>query len=546
MNRSLLHRRAAWLWMAIAVAILAATLGAAPLGDPDEFMHAALGRWMVQHGHLTPTPDPLVWSDRGGDAPHEWLAQLAMGVLVSDGDLAPLRWLKAALVVAAASLVWSPLYRRRQGSAAPAAWPLAAVSTWLLLVAPHVAMRPHLLAWLPALWWTLWALPHDQPWTRRHWLAAAVVLVVWANLHSSVLIAPLYAGAWWLGSAWMQRRPLRCERQRGLQTAMATVLALCQPMGAGIIGYVWRSQQINARWSDEWQPLLAADVRDAMPLLWLAWWAIALAVAVLTVHLVLRRLRGDALESWTGGWLAAVMAVVHAAATRRMTLFLAVPIAWLAVAAVRRMSRAVWGWLIATVACSGLAPWLGAALQPSTLQTSAFPLHATAFLEVTRPQGRLANPDPWGGWLAWHLHPPQQVMADGRWLLGGSDVIASLLALQARAPSAEAVAARYGIEVFIERARDAAHTPALDPAQWLLAWRDKTAVVWLRRGPHLTDNIARICGFYASRPALQHRARWPAPSRPPHPAVAGRLSAADVPSVLSRCPAPAAEGAPPP
>lgn len=520
--------------LVVVLVAVAALVAGAPLADPDEYMHAALGRWMVAHGQLTPTPDPLVWSDRGGDSPHEWLAQLGMGWLVRDGDLMPLRGLKAATVAAAALLMVGPLWRRRVASA----WATAAVLGWLLLVVPHMAMRPHLLAWLPALWWTLWALPSARPWSRRQWLGAAALLALWANLHSSVLIAPLYAACWWAGAALIGPRPLRFNRERGLRTALATAMACCQPMGWHIVAYAWRSQAINARWSLEWQPLWAADVAAQMPLLLGAWCLVAVLWLWLTPRIWrARRLAGTVDHAdWAAGWLPGLFAIVHAAATRRMTLFLAVPIVWIILDLSRRQ-RQHWGaWAAALLALGGLTPWVAAAMQPGAVDEESYPQEATAFLTVTRPQGRLANPDPWGGWLAWHLHPPQQVMADGRWLLGGPDVIAALLALQARAPQAEQVAAQWDIEVFIQRTRDAARAPPLDPQRWLLAWRDKTAVVWLRQGRHAERNIRVICAFYAERPALLDHTRWPT-QRPPRRFRHGEawVSAADVPSVLQRC-----------
>lgn len=128
-------------WPIAALLLLWLALGALPVSDPDALMHANIGRWMVQHGALLPTPDPFVWTDAGADHQHEWASQWLIGALVSGFGLQGLRIFGAAMALASAGLALLAL--RRHGASAVAA--TAALGSWMVLVQPHLAPRPHLL-----------------------------------------------------------------------------------------------------------------------------------------------------------------------------------------------------------------------------------------------------------------------------------------------------------------------------------------------------------------------------------------------------------------
>ncbi|MBI5609690.1 MAG: hypothetical protein HY902_12530, partial [Deltaproteobacteria bacterium] len=253
-----------------AAALLAALLGAAPVSDGDAVMHAAIGRWMVRHGQLLPTPDPLVWTDRGGDHQHEWLSQVLIGAAVDLGGLGALRAVGGVLAAVCAVLL-ARLARRHGASSG------VVVGLWLLAVQPHLAPRPHLLGWAMAIAVLGFGVLAPQPWTRRQalgWLAAGAL---WANLHSSVLIAPLYAFLVTLDRVLLARRANQPTQWQDavVRVGVCGAATLLQPLGPKLGWYVWQSQQIGAGLSDEWLPLLAPDVLTGQPFA-LAAWAVAL------------------------------------------------------------------------------------------------------------------------------------------------------------------------------------------------------------------------------------------------------------------------------
>lgn len=508
-------------WLPWLAAVPLCALALQPIADSDVPMHAAVGRWMVQHGAILPTPDPLVWTDQGGDAPHEWLAQVAIGALADLGGLGALRWLLLVVVAACAAVLVRALRRVGAGPAATA----ALLVGWTAAIAPHLAMRPHVFGWLAALTVLGLGLADARPWSAGRAIGWGLATAMWANLHSSVVAAPLYGVFGVIDAAWCARGDLRGNwwRQPILRLLAVGTGALCQPMGPGIVGYVLRSQAINGKLSDEWQGLLTTDLLHTHPHILALWAAAAIAVAV--------TLRGE--QSGFPGPAAAGLAVTHAALTRRMTVFLFVPalltggrwprwrgwrpVAWLAVGA---------AWLL----------WLPGLVERAwsrpAVDGRAFPVKAAAFLAHTSVRGRLFNPDPWGGYLSWQLAPQQQVFLDGRWLLAGEQVVRDGLALQIRQPGVQALFDRYAIEVFVQRTADYLQVPPPDPSQFALAWRDGQAVVLLRKGPNFVGNVDKVCVFYRAIPALAPHGRWAGKLRAP----TGQASPTDVPEVIAGCP----------
>ncbi|MSP91698.1 MAG: hypothetical protein EXR79_07825 [Myxococcales bacterium] len=519
----------------------------APIDNSDVPMHAAVGRWMLEHGRALPTPDPFVWTDRGGDQPHEWLAQLVIGAVA---DMGGLNALKGLLALVAAGCVALLVRLGRQHRLGPPATALL-VAGWTLLVLPHLTPRPHALAWLFALAVVGLGVGDAAPWSRARTLGWTLLTVLWANTHSSAVIAPMYAGLGLAEVVVAHRSTIRASpwrelllktrpwREPALRTVALGAAGLCQPLGLDIVGYVLRSQAINGALSDEWQPLLAFDVARTQPMLLAVFGALA-ARAIWTAV----RARGTADAP---GTLAALVAVAHAAATRRMTAFLFVTLLFVlarplpllrAGATVAALASAA-----AALACAvgGVLALVSHAGGPA-VDGRVFPVLATAFLHETKLTGRLFNPDAWGGYLAWHLAPRQQVYLDGRWLLAGQGVVEDGIAMQVRAPGHAALFEKHRLDVFVQRHRDYLQVPPPDPSQFQLAWQDGLAVVLLRRGPAFAANRASICAFYKSNPHLRGHAGW----RLRLTARPGQRAPTDVPAVWPTCdPAATRTGTPP-
>lgn len=508
---------------ALCAAVLARNLG--PLKEGDEWMHLSIGRWMLQHGALLPTPDPLIWNDRGGDMQHEWLAQVALAIVTQLLGFAGLRLLRGLLIAAAAGLVAHLLHRASQRWSTA----LAGTALWWLVTQPHAAARPHVLGWVFALLTLGVVLGKSGPWPSRRWLAYCALLVVWAQVHSSQIVAPVFIGLHTLSLTWHNWRDGRpaLERDWIARTLLAAVAVVLQPCGWQLLPYALRSPKVAEGLVEEWAPTWAADIWQVQP-----WIPIALALLLLAVPLA-ALWRKRPVDPPFPSFLPATLAAIEGLHTRRMTFFAWLPLLFVASRVRLRLAPAVRTCLAFAVA--GSVWWTTGRVAEVWPQNDwvqgNFPMASTQFLASTSLEGRLFNPDPWGGWLTWWLKGRLVPSTDGRMLMAGRQWALDSLAIQAHAPEAESLLAGNDIAVMMQRRADWLKIRPLDPQQFALAWQDDVAVVLLRRNAHFQHNLADVCGFYAHQPQFQAMARWPVKLQAPP----GQASPTDVPSVLDLC-----------
>ncbi|HEY6320472.1 MAG TPA: hypothetical protein VJA16_02810, partial [Thermoanaerobaculia bacterium] len=398
-------------------------------------------------------------------------------------------------------------------------------------------------------------------------------------LHSSALIVPALLAVAAAGGV-VDRLLGRVGRlARGTWIAAAVALAACalQPAGLGLLPYVEQTLRINIV-SDEWQPLLTLDSWRAFPSAVLGWWL--LAAATLTAGVTERRrsaarpasdagepqpsaplpapgaaeLRRPVPASFPGFW-ASLACLYLAAGHRRMILFYFVPALWLAPrlvaawsAASRRSRRLLAATAVAAVTVLALVE-LPDALARGPLRAGLYPQQATGFLAATDLDGRLFHDLGWGGYLELFRFPHQKVFADGRWLLGGPEMLRDYRAMYGRRGSREEIDglfARWNVAVLLQSTAAFAAAPPLDAERWALAWIDPTAIVLLRRGQGFAERRRRVCAFYGAHPELAFHGRsptwprWPppptlrstGPTGPTGPAAGG---AAAIPAVLGEC-----------
>jgi hypothetical protein len=506
--------------LALCVAVFARNLG--PLKEGDEWMHLSIGRWMLQHHTLLPSPDPLIWNDRGGDLQHEWLAQVLLAGTQHLLGFAGLRLLRGLVIATCAGVVaW--LLRRASHSWSTA---LGGTALWWLVTQPHAAARPHILGWLFALLVLGVLLQKPDPWSPRRWLAYGTLLVLWAQAHSSQIVAPVFVGLHGCSVMFHRWRdghsPL--DRPWVARTLLATIAVFLQPCGWQLLPYALRSPQVAEGLVEEWAPTWAPDIWRVQP-----WVPIALALLLLALPIAAlwrKRPEGAPFPSI----LPATLAAVESLHTRRMTFFAWLPLLFLAhrfrsiVPAVARTALAL---LVAG------SVWWTVGRVPEVFPTNDwvhgnFPVASTQFLAGADLRGRLFNPDPWGGWLCWWLKGSMQPSTDGRMLMAGRQWALDSLGIQAHAANAEPLLQENHIEVLLQRRADWLRTRPLDPKRFALAWVDDTAVVILRRDQHFLQNLRNARHFYARYPELVAMARWPVKLQAPE----GQASPTDIPSVM--------------
>jgi hypothetical protein len=165
------------------VYVLLLTQGSKLLNDPDTYSHIAVGRWIIAHGAV-PTTDPFSFSMQGAPwIAFEWLSEVIYASVFSLAGWAGV----VALAAAAAALAVGLLTRFLLRELAPTPALLMVVAA-IVLLAPHMLARPHMLT-LPVM--MAWAAALVRGMDRRapppYW--ALPLLVLWANLHGSVVLA---------------------------------------------------------------------------------------------------------------------------------------------------------------------------------------------------------------------------------------------------------------------------------------------------------------------------------------------------------------------
>src|SRR5215218_8747860 len=176
--------RAALPWLvSLGVYVLLLILGLRLLNDPDTYSHIEVGRWIIAHGTL-PASDPFSFSRHGAPwITFEWLSEI-----IYAGAYAVAGW-QGVLVVGAAAIALAfglfTFFLLRELSPTQT---LLMVIAAMILLAPHMLARPHVLV-LPLMvtWAAALVRCMDREGPPPYW--ALPLLVVWANLHGSVVLA---------------------------------------------------------------------------------------------------------------------------------------------------------------------------------------------------------------------------------------------------------------------------------------------------------------------------------------------------------------------
>ena len=197
---------------AIAVLLIPAALGSSTtiFNDGDVSWHIATGQWILDQRAI-PYSDPFSFTHAGKPwVPIEWLAEVMMAGAYR---LAGYRGI-AALVTAALIALHAIVFL----NAARFLRPFAAVGVIVLMdmvLVPMMLARPHLLAWALVAGWT-WLMLRAREGARAPPLAAALLMIVWANLHGSFVLGLAIAAAFGLEALLATPDKGRVVRQWGL------------------------------------------------------------------------------------------------------------------------------------------------------------------------------------------------------------------------------------------------------------------------------------------------------------------------------------------
>ena len=168
----------------------------------DGWLALVSGRWIAQHG--LPSHDTLtVWTHGRRWTDQQWLAQLALYGLWRVGGI-KLALLVHALLVTA-GLAGAALIARRHGATARSVtW--VAIPVLIAYYPVASVMRPQSFAF-PLFAAVLWLVLDDARRPSRRVFLTLPLLVLWANLHGSVLLGAGLVSLTGLVAMVQQRRP---------------------------------------------------------------------------------------------------------------------------------------------------------------------------------------------------------------------------------------------------------------------------------------------------------------------------------------------------
>jgi hypothetical protein len=293
--------RFALLWV-VPILVAGAVSFAPPiLNDADTFWHIAAGRWMIAHGAV-PATDPFSYTFAGRPwVAHEWLSELAMAAAFIAAGWSGVMLLTGAAVGVVAAIMDRWLIRWL--APLPA---LLALALGFACLAPGMLARPHLLA-LPVLaLWTVGLLEARQA-GRAPPIWLPLVMMLWANLHSSFIVGLLIAAALALEAlldlkAWRRRTLIGWAAFLGL----CLVASLATPHG--IEGLVFPLRVIGMKTLPAITEWAGPDFFKGSPLeivllggLWIAFWrgvglgALRALILLGLVHMSLQHVRQEVL-----------------------------------------------------------------------------------------------------------------------------------------------------------------------------------------------------------------------------------------------------------
>ncbi len=504
-----------------AVALLAALGAYRVVDDPDLFWHLKVGEQILAE-HAVPTTDRYSYTFEGRPFPIvDWAAEATMAWLhlrFGAGGL----FAMAALLAAATMLLVALRMRAASERHSPT---LAALFLLLVYAVATFRFTPRPQTFLWVCLGVLLALlerARDNRALAPVWLVPPLA-VVWANLHSSSILALVFLGAFVTGELWTERahvRPRLAKTWRALLGLGLLSIAACfvVPHAGGRLHATFAAffSPYSTSVLSEWQPTTLDQ--------WLA--PSGLLLVLTTMGLVLDRRRTHASEvlafavaAWLGfrhirflpilALVGAPLAYRHwlnllfrrsrpgdGGAPPRWTRIWARVDGWSAVAMIA-------GFAWATMLADSRSPWLGGLGKPhADFAGMAYPVGATDFLARERPGGHMYNTFHFGGYLLYRLGPEVKVFVDGRTSNVYDDAhMRDVMEIRSRWRH---TFARWDIQYAVVQHGEIEDQLAADP-RWSLVYLDDAALVFVRK-----DGVnAALAG------RLAYRALRPPFARPP-------------------------------
>jgi hypothetical protein len=466
-------RRGIWLFLAVALPMLAALL--ASLSSVDLTFHLRAGDEILAAGAI---PSVDTWTFTAAGLPwfdQQWLSDVVLTVVYRLGGWTWLAALRAILVGVVFASLLAIAVRRGLSPRTAALLTLVAFG----IAAPALALRAQLFGMV--FFAVSLVLVTER---RRHpaWLWAIPVLVVaWANIHGSFLLAPLILALSWLEDL-SDRSPLR---HRALVVGVVSAVTACvTPFGPSVWAYavgLSTNPEVTRRIT-EWQP---TSIRDATGVLFFA------SVAGVGV-LIARRGRPVAwpMLVWLGVFLAIGLYAQRGlawwplAAVPVVAGLLPAPDATAPEVPSRSAMNRLNAVLAALVVLAGVAllpawrPIEPATGVPAGVLTDSPPGLTAALREATERGDNVFNPQPWGSWLEFAV-PEASYALDSRIEFFPPEVWDAYEGVVTGAAGWEERLGRWHVAAIVLQIEDSAFRDRLIAAGWTETYRDADGSVFV-------------------------------------------------------------------
>jgi hypothetical protein len=435
----------------------------------DGWMALASGRWIAQHG--LPSHDTLtVWTHGRRWTDQQWLAQLALYGLWRLGGIKLALLIHALLVTS--GIAGAALIARTRGASALS---VTYVAVPVLVAYYPVAsvMRPQSFAF-PLFAATLWLILADARKPSRRVFATLPLLVLWTNLHGSVLLGAMLVSLAGLVAMVQQRR----HSGHGLVLFLAPWACLFASPYALHLPFYYNKILVGGHFKKfvtEWAPTTLTLGTAAVYLLVLGGlWLLGRAgrsaplldqlAFVLTAVLAFEAVRNTA-------WIGLVALAVLPPLVDRLRGPVQDP---------PRLNRVLAVTILATAVIS-----VGAvAAKPTSWFTSKFPPAAARAAAVAAgPQGRVFATSPYADWLLWSRPTlAGRVAFDARFELLSTSQLLRVARLQAQSGDWLRTVSGYRVFVLNSRSDHALERALIHRLPARVVFSSPQVVVLRRRG----------------------------------------------------------------
>ena len=245
------QRRSFYISLVVGVLLIPAMLGSSTtiFNDGDVSWHIATGEWILDNRAI-PSADPFSFTWAGQPwVPIEWLAEVVMAAAYRLAGYSGIAAIATAALMALHAFVFFNATRFVRPWSA-----VGAIVAMDLVLVPMMLARPHLIAWaLIAPWTFLMLRAREQG--RAPPLFAALLMVVWANLHGSFVMGLLIAAAFGLEALLADPDKGRAIRQWGLFGIACGVAVFINANGLqGVLHPLTIANLEMLPLIDEWKP----------------------------------------------------------------------------------------------------------------------------------------------------------------------------------------------------------------------------------------------------------------------------------------------------